>query len=172
MQQIIKDISNFFSTIWSSLWSFFQNSPTIIIRGIIIYLLIVILIRWRLYYSRKIFHSANTLFRVSMDDLYYQTSLILYKNKWSIYDFQSNIPLLLQYKTQEINKRSKATYYNNYEKLLEEIEYIAQLTNTSLSYNRTELDKQYHTVRSLDHTMNSIYNIFMILTLWIGKLLV
>ena len=162
MQQIIKDISNFFSTIWSSLWSFFQNSPTIIIRGIIIYLLVVILIRWRLYYSRKI----------SMDDLYYQTSLILYKNKWSIYDFQSNIPLLLQYKTQEINKRSKATYYNNYEKLLEEIEYIAQLTNTSLSYNRTELDKQYHTVRSLDHTMNSIHHIFMILTLWIGKLLV
>ncbi len=170
MKQIINDISEFFVIIWSSLWSFFGNMEVYVIWLIIIYIIIIITLILRLQYSRKTFNTINTLFNISMDSLYYQTSLLLYRNKDNIYDFTNSIPLLLQYKTQEINKRDSANYYENYNKLIDEIEYIWQLTDSSIQYNRAELDKQYQIVNKLSQTTTYISNSLSVFTLWIAKL--
>lgn len=143
---------------------------TYIIWLLVIYIIIIISLLFRLQYSRKTFNTINTLFKVSMDDLYYQTSLLLYRHKDDIYDFNTNIPLLLQYKTQEINKRDKATYYHNYIKLIDEIEYIWQLTDSPVQYNRAELDHQHTLVNKLDNTITYIKNSLSILTFWIARL--
>lgn len=170
MKQILNDIIEFFVTIWSSLWSFFANMETYIIGLVVMYIItIIILIVW-LQYSRKTFNTINTLFRVSMDDLYYQISILLYRNKNNIYDFQSNIPLLLQYKTQEIKKKDKAAYYNNYIKLIDEIEYIWQLTDSPITYNRNELNHQYTLVHKLDNTIHQIKNSLSLLTLGLARI--
>ena len=118
-----------------------------------------------LRYSRKTFNTINTLFKVSMDDIYYQISLLLYNNKDNIYNFKENIPLLLQYKTEEMNKRSKANYYNNYTKLREEIEYIGNLTENKIQYNREVLDTQHSLVQNLSHTILYLKNSLSVLTL-------
>ena len=115
----------------------------------------IVLLIVRLKYSRKTFDVVNNLFSKDMDDLYYQVSLILYNNKEDIHEFKINIPLLLQYKTQEINKKNKANYINNYNKLIDEIDYIGELTNNPINYNRQELDKKYTIAHNL--SQNSIY---------------
>lgn len=170
MRAIANDILEFFVTLWSWLWSFFANLGNYAIGALVIYILIIIALVFWLRYSRKTFNTINTLFKVSMDDLYYQTSLLLYKHQNDIYDFKSNIPLLLQYKSQEINQRDKADYYNNYTKLIDEIEYIWQLTESSISYDRVQLDHQYQLVNWLSQTMSYIKNSLSVLTLGLANI--
>lgn len=169
MIQIFNDIVTFFVAIGSSLWWFFTNLEIYIIWLIVTYVIIVVaLILW-LRYSRKTFNTINTLFKVSMDDIYYQVSLLLYNNKDNIYNFKENIPLLLQYKTEEMNKRNKANYYNNYTKLMDEIEYIWNLTENKVQYDRESLDTQHSLVQNLSHTILYLKNSISVLTLWIAK---
>ena len=91
MNTTLNDISQIFSVSLSYIRDFFSSTTTNSIRIIIGYVLFLIMIITWIYYSKKTFHTINTLFRVSMDRLYYQTSLILYKNHDTIYNFKENI---------------------------------------------------------------------------------
>lgn len=127
------------------------------------------IILW-IQYTKKTFHTINSLFRVSIDKLYYQTSLILYNNKNTIYNFKENIWLLLQYKTAMIAKKYKALYYEDYEQLIKEIEYIYNLTNTDIAEIwKDTIDKQYQLVKTLQTKLSRLKNIANIYTLWIYK---
>ena len=137
-----------------------------------IYLTIIITLYALLNYSKQTFTKINTLFRVSIDTLYYETSLILYKNKNNIYEFKDNIPLLLQYKTGLINKKDKAYYYENFEKLIEEIEYIYNLTDSDKTLlNKDNIIKQHNILLKLIITISNIEKSLTIITLWLYKLL-
>lgn len=170
MKQIWNDIINFFINIWSSIWWFFWNIETYLILTLLIYIIIVTLLVIWFRYSRKTFMKVNTLFKKDIDDLYYQTSLILYNNKEDIHEFQSNIPLLLQYKRQEIQRKNKANYISHYNKLIEEIEYIAELTNNSLIYNREELNKKHHLAQNLAQNSSYMQNTLSVFTLGVSNL--
>ena len=170
MKQILNNIIDSFINIWWSIWSFFWNIETYIIRAILIYIIVIVLLVLRLKYSRKTFTSIVTVFDKDIDDLYHRASLILYNNKDNIYEFTSNIPLLLQYKTQEIQKRDKANYYNNYHKLIDEVDYIGQLTDTTIDYNHSDLDAKYTIVHKLSQNISYIQNTLSLFTLWISNL--
>jgi len=138
----------------------------------IIYILFIISLYIRLYYSNKTFQKINTLFRVSMDTLYYESSLLLYTHHKDIYQFEENIPLLLQHKTNLIQKKDKAYYYEDFYKLIEEIEYIYQLTEPGkIINNKNDIISQYNIVITLTSTIKNIKNILTILTLGIYKIL-
>jgi len=124
MKQILLDIVSFFVAIGSSIGSVFANMEIYLFWVIVLYIITIIVLVFWLQYSRKTFLTVSNIFNISIDNLYYQTSLLLYNHKDNIYNFKENSPLLLQYKTQEISKRDKANYYSNYPKLIEEIEYI------------------------------------------------
>ena len=172
MNTTLNDISKIFSVSLSYIRDFFSSTTTNSIRIIIGYVLFLIMIITWIYYSKKTFHTINTLFRVSMDRLYYQTSLILYKNHDTIYNFKENISLLLQYKTSMIEKKDKALYYENYEQLIKEIEYIYTLTSSdSNEIHKEDIDKQYKLVKILENKLSTLQNIANICTLWIYKLL-
>lgn len=137
-----------------------------------IYLTIIITLYALLNYSKQTFTKINTLFRVSIDTLYYETSLMLYKNKNNIYEFKDNIPLLLQHKTGLINKKDKAYYYENFEKLIEEIEYIYNLTDSDKTLlNKDNIIKQHNILLKLITTISNIEKSLTIITLWLYKLL-
>lgn len=114
----------------------------------------------------------NTLFRVSMDTLYYESSLLLYTHHNDIYQFKENIPLLLQHKTHLIQKKDKAYYYENFYQLIEEIEYIYQLTESGkIIDNKNDIINQYNIIITLTHTIKNIKNSLTLLTLGIYKIL-
>lgn len=172
MNVVLTDISQIFL---NSLWyirDFFYDVITHwgwIITGYIIFLIIIF--GW-IYYSKKTFHSMNTLFRVSMDTLYYKTSIILYNNHSTIYNFKENIGLLLQHKTSMIEQKDKAFYYENYQQLIKEIEYIYTLTDSdSNDIQRSKIDEQYNLVKVLQTTLSRLQTIATISTLGIYKIL-
>lgn len=151
---------------------FFEGFGQYAILWWIIYILFIISLYIRLYYSNKTFQKINTLFRVSMDTLYYESSLLLYTHHKDIYQFKDNIPLLLQYKTNLIQKKDKAYYYEDFYKLLEEIEYIYQLTEPGkIINNKNDIISQYNIVITLTSTMKNLKNTLTIVTLGIYKLL-
>jgi hypothetical protein len=142
------------------------------IRIIIIYVFILISMIIRLYYSKKTFQQINNLFRVSIDGLYYDISLILYKSKDSIYEFHKNIPLLLNNKTITIAKRERAYYYEDYDKLIEEIEYIYTLTwSDKIIIDKETIDIQHKLLLKLNHTIHSLQNTITMLTLGVSKII-
>jgi hypothetical protein len=106
------------------------------------------------------------LFRVSIDNLYYEVSKLLYEHKDDIHDFKENIPLLLQYKTQTIAKKEKGNYYEDFNNLITEIEYISQLTiQKSILSNKDDINNQYTILMKLINTIKVIRNTITIVTL-------
>ena len=169
MKQIISDILQWFSSLpWAIGW-FFDHSGTIILWVIIIYIVCIVLLSLRLRSAWKTFNKLTTLFQESIDDLYYQTSVILYQEKENIIDAPTTIPLLLKYKTEEIAKNSEANYYENYEKLVQEIDYIGELTQQKITYDRTGLDSQQHIIKQFHSTIVRLRMSLLALTLWIAK---
>ncbi len=169
---------NFLETIW--LWSNLFNSLKGSVFSIThysrlwlwIYIIIIVWLYALLRYTQKTFTTMNTWFRVSIDTLYYNISLLLYQNKDTIYNFKENIPLLLQYKTQLINKKDKAYYYEDCERLITEIEYIYTLTNSNQAVeNKDTLIQQSHILLQLTGTIKNIKTTLTIMTLWLYKLL-
>lgn len=138
---------------------------------LIIYLIIIIgLVLW-LRYSQHIFHTLTTAFRVSIDNLYYTTSLLLYTNKDNIHDFKENIPLLLQYKTNLINKKSQANYYENIDDIIKEVEYIYLLTESQATItDKEQLLAQWQLLQHLSHTINTLKQTLTFLTLGLFQL--
>lgn len=170
MNNTLSEIINWWSNIISWIQGFFDQIS--IYRWLRLFLYIVFLssLLIRLYYSKKTFQKVNTLFRVSIDNLYYQTSKILYTEKSNIHNFKDNIPLLLQEKTQLINKRSKGNYYEKFDNIISEIEYIFQLTegNKEIS-NKNDIKNQHNLLIKLINTINNINNTLAITTLGISK---
>ncbi len=162
--------------LWSNFISwikgFFEGFGQYAILWWIIYILFIVSLYIRLYYSNKTFQKINTLFRVSMDTLYYESSLLLYTHHKDIYQFEENIPLLLQKKTNLIQKKDKAYYYEDFYKLIEEIEYIYQLTKPGkVIDNKNDIISQYNIIITLTSTIKNIKNTLTILTLGIYKIL-
>jgi hypothetical protein len=107
-----------------------------------------------------------------MDTLYYESSLLLYTHHKDIYQFEENIPLLLQHKTSLIQKKDKAYYYEDFYKLIEEIEYIYQLIEPGkIINNKNDIISQYNIIITLTSTIKNIKNTLTILTLGIYKIL-
>lgn len=137
-----------------------------------LYTIFIISLYLRLSYSYKTFQKVNTLFRVSMDTLYYEVSILLYKHQNDIHEFKENIPLLLQHKTEFIHKKDNAHYYEDFNQLLQEVEYIYQLTESGkIITNKDEIVNQYNIVITLTNTIKNIKNTLTIFTLGIYKLL-
>lgn len=166
------------NSVW--LWSnfinwikdFFEWLSEYAILGWIIYILFIISLYIRLHYSNKTFQKINTLFRVSMDTLYYESSILLYTHHKDIHQFEENIPLLLQNKNNLINKRDKAYYYEDFYKLIEEIEYIYQLIEPGKTIiNKNDIINQYNIVITLTNTIKNIKNSLTIFTLGVYKIL-
>lgn len=169
---------NFLETIWlwSNLFNWFKDLIFSITHygrlWLWIYIIIIVWLYALLRYTQKTFTTMNTWFRVSIDTLYYNISLLLYQNKDAIYHFKENIPLLLQYKTQLINKKDKAYYYEDSERLITEIEYIYTLTNSNQAVeNKDTLIQQSHILLQLTSTIKNIKTTLTIMTLWLYKLL-
>lgn len=137
----------------------------------IAYILFIISLYIRLSYSKKTFQKIETLFRVSMDTLYYESSLLLYTHHKDIHQFEENINLLLKQKTDLINKRDKAYYYEDFYKLIEEIEYLYQLTEPGkIIVNKSDIINQYNIIVKLIGTIHHINNTLTIFTLGIYKI--
>ena len=169
MKQLITDIAQWFSALpWVIGW-FFDHSGTIILWIIIIYIICIILLSLRLRSANTTFTKLTTLFQEPLDDLYYQTSVILYRQKDNIYDASATIPLLLKYKTEEIAKNDEANYYNNYEKLVQEIDYIGEFTEQKIMYDRPGLDAQHSIIKQFHSTIIRLRMSLLALTLWIAK---
>ena len=65
-----------------------------------------------------------------------------------------------------IEKKDKALYYENYEQLIKEIEYIYSLTNSdSNEIHKEDIDKQYKLVKILENKHSTLQNIANICTL-------
>lgn len=169
MQQIGKDFINFFVNLWSGLWSFFSNIENYLIRVILIYIIIIIFLSFWLRYSKKTFAAIILIFDEHMDNLYYDASLRLYNHKDDIHDFSNTIPLLWKYKTEEFTKMDKANYYEHYEKLRDEIEYIWQLVNESITYDRAGLDTEHKLIIKISNNIKYIKRSLLGLTLGIAK---
>jgi len=151
---------------------FFEELGQYVILWWIIYVLFIVILYIRLHYSHKTFQKINTLFRVSMDTLYYESSLLLYTHHNNIYQFKENIPLLLQHKTDLLQKKDKAYYYENFYKLIEEIEYIYQLTEPGkIIANKNDIINQYNIIITLTSTIKNIKNTLTIVTFGIYKIL-
>ena len=106
-----------------------------------------------------------------MDTLYYESSLLLYTHHKDIHQFEENISLLLKQKTNLINKRDKAYYYEDFYKLIEEIEYLYQLTEPGkIIINKSDIINQYNIIVKLIGTIHHINNTLTIFTLGIYKI--
>ncbi len=171
MNTVLNELHQIFLNTLSYVRDFFSTTTTNSLRIVLWYIAFLIMIVLWIQYTKKTFQTINTLFKVSMDKLYYQIALILYNNKNTIYNFKENIWLLLQYKTAMIAKKDKAVYYEDYEQLIKEVEYIYTLTNSDISEIwRENIDKQYQLVRTLEIKLSRLKNIANICTLGIYKL--
>lgn len=137
-------------------------------RIIIVYLIVLAILVFWFFYSYRVLTKMLVVFRVMMDDLYYQVSSMLYHHRADIYKFEENIPILLQYKTQEFQQKAQANYYHNYEKLIKEIIYISELTNSPLQYDRARLDTQQQLVIKGVATLHSLSRVIGVLTLGVS----
>lgn len=137
----------------------------------VLYVGYISILVWRLHYAHNTFNKINTLFKVSIDNLYYSTSLLLYNNQSNIHDFDTNIALLLEYKTKFIAKKEKAIYHNDFTVLLNEIEYIYKLIDPNKTIeNKTTIVSNHELLIKLSHTIDTINNILSISTLHLYKL--
>lgn len=165
-------ISTSIADAWWSIADFFVqlriHSPWIIVLYIFT---IIILLVWD-YYTRQTYIKANTLFRVLMDHMYYTVSQVLYHHREEIYDFHNTIPILLQHKTDMIAQKAQWLYYNDFDLLIKEVQYIYQLTNTGLNdINIDQLTEQYAIVKHLKNTTLWLKGILNTMTLWIYHLM-
>jgi FlaA1/EpsC-like NDP-sugar epimerase len=97
---------------------FLTNINSYLIFWWIIYLLCILWLYARMYYANKTYAKIDSLFRLSIDTLYYEISVLLYNHRQDIHEFDTNIPLLLSHKTNLINQRDKAHYYEHFESCL------------------------------------------------------
>ncbi len=71
-----------------------------------------------------------------------------------------------------IEQKDKAFYYENYQQLIKEIEYIYTLTDSdSNDIQRPKIDEQYNLVKVLQTTLSRLQTIATISTLGIYKIL-
>lgn len=139
MEALTKNITQSRTLLTTTVQDFFAHSHALLLRIAIWYAVVLIVLIMLHQQSKKSFERMNTIFEKSMDDLYYQTSLILYKEWDNLHDRANTIPLLFKHKTDEFTRGSQANYYEHFDKLLEELIYIAELTDQELSYDEEKL---------------------------------
>lgn len=137
---------------------------------IIIYIIFIISLVIRLRYTDKIMISSENIFNKKLDDLWYQCSAILYKEKNNIHDISNTLPLLLH------NKSSYAKEGKPYrlviDKLIEEWEYIAQLTDKTIQIDKHNLQRTASFCKKLHAIEHNIKWTLAFISLWISKIFI
>lgn len=114
-----------------------------------IYLVVLVALIVRYRSLHRSYSKTNQRFEALVDDLYYQSSLIIHKLWDDLYDRENTIPLLFKHKTAEIARRKNANYYEHFDELFQEIQYIEELTQTSMTYEEDKLQEHKNITSTL-----------------------
>ncbi len=107
-----------------------------------------------------------------MDHMYYSVSTVLYTHRDTIYDFHNTIPILIKHKSDMIARKSQWLYYNDFDPLIKEVQYIYQLTNTPIdTINIDHITQQYTIVKQLKTAKLWLQGTLNTLTLWLYQLM-
>lgn len=163
-------IENLQSTVMTGIYSSIHFIVQNRILFIIIYVIFLVSLVIRLHYTKKTMITIEKSFNQQLDTLRYQSSKILYQEKNNIHDYTNTIPLLLHNKSSY--REQHKPYRSQIDKIIDEILYIGQLTNTTISLDQTKIQKTAWFCIKLHHTEQSIKNMITLLSLWLSKLFI